>query len=94
MWTVWSRHWIRFAGRMFRWYLGSDRPIALPDATLCTRLGPDGTRWAIVRSPQNNIIHLRRRGPRNQSASAAQAKLHNNNVLPFVSGYLRRARVY
>jgi hypothetical protein len=94
IWNIWSRYWVKCTTSMLRWHLGKTGELSLPDASLTTRVGREGVRWAVLARDDENIIHIRRRSGQRPPATArpATAPLDTtNNVVPFISSYLRRA---
>ncbi|MFO1435987.1 MAG: hypothetical protein U1F34_06425 [Gammaproteobacteria bacterium] len=89
-WNIWSRYWFKCTATMLRWHLGGRGELALPDANLSTRVSRDGARWAVLATNGNNIIHIRRRASR-RGSNAAGNENAENNVVPFLAGYLNRA---
>ena len=89
-WNIWSRYWFKCTATMLRWHLGGRGELALPDASLSTRISRDGARWAVLAKAGDNIIHIRRRASR-RANSAIGSESVENNVVPFLAGYLNRA---
>jgi hypothetical protein len=95
IWNIWSRYWVKCTTSMLRWHLGKTGELSLPDASLTTRVGREGVRWAVLARDNENIIHIRRRSGQRLAATtqgAGSAPIDTtNNVVPFISSYLRRA---
>lgn len=93
MWSAWSRYWVACSTAMLRWYLACVHGVETTDGSLETRVGRDGTRWAILSSGKTNVIHLQRRARRGgvPFRPVIDAAGEQNNVVPFISTYLRRA---
>lgn len=93
MWSAWSRYWVACSTGMLRWYLACLHRVEATDGILETRVSRDGTRWAILSSGKTNVIHLQRRARRGAGLVRPVIDVagEQNNVVPFVSTYLRRA---
>lgn len=93
MWSAWSRYWIACSAAMLRWYLSCLHHVEVTDGSVETRVGRDGTHWAILSSGKTNVIHLQRRARRGgvRVRPVIDVAGDQNNVVPFTSTYLRRA---
>lgn len=90
MWSAWSRYWVACSAAMLRWYLSCLHRVEVADGRVETRVGRDGTHWAILTSGTTNVIRLQRRARRGGVRLRPVAG-EQNNVVPFISTYLRRA---
>jgi hypothetical protein len=91
IWNIWSRYWFKCTATMLRWHLGGRGELELPDASLSTRVSRDGARWAVLAKSGDNIIHIRRHANRRGNLTAIGSEGVENNVVPFLAGYLNRA---
>lgn len=93
-WNIWSRYWVKCTTSMLRWHFGKASELSLPDASLTTRVGREGVRWAVLARDNENVIHIRRRSGQRPAPVMREIPRPvdtSNNVVPFISSYLRRA---